>query len=294
MSDRKTTKKKRRSKPLSGPPPRICPRCGAETDEQLLLGRQRVCGECLDDALHPLESTELRFGPMFRATVDMVRLLGVRAVFLAWIMNAPIALILLRSLESPADPSASVASQPMILVSLYAMFAGPLYYGALTELGLQRLDHAAPSLSVAFGRAARRYLGMFLATFLKQLVVGVLCLTVVLLPLGIMRWLSYLLVEPMVITGEANGADGLHRSGQRMKKHRWLAFQLSLVFALLPWVLSFLQGFEVLPALAAEANLSEVHAVASWLVFPLFVDLAPAAMALAFHARLRRAVSVPP
>jgi hypothetical protein len=95
-------------------------------------------------------------------------------------------------------------------------------WATVIAIGIDALDDGGGRIGPAMRRAISALLGVVVAALFSQLIILFLLLLLV-IP-GVLRFLSYLLVYPLVVSGESGGFDSLRLSAERMRGLRWPAF----------------------------------------------------------------------
>lgn len=199
------SKKKAKKKAAEGP---RCPRCSARA-ELFWHGRRELCQACIDALRTPLETDPITFGSLVRGVVGLAKRVGISAVLITVAFQLPLVALTLWSEVGPA-------------VGTVWVFVALLGNGMVIDLALQHVTDERTSVTAALRTAGRAYIGLLFAAFVSSLVVGVFMLLLV-VP-GILRALSYAIVLPLIIDGDASSTDALTLSKERMKGHRWPAF----------------------------------------------------------------------
>jgi hypothetical protein len=276
----KTQAKKQAGSQADAPRPRRptkepgepCPLC--EKKSPLFWhGRRVLCASCIEDNTHVAERGEITMANLVRGGVALFRDVG-------WVV---VALILGYSIISKAILYAAALEDETQLAASYAReILGLIFVAAAFDIGLTRLDGETPSLRSSLSRGVQKFLPLFLAQSLQGLIVLVHGLFL-LIP-GVVKALSYAVVTPLVVSGEAGAVSCLHESWRRMNGHRKNIAPLMLVLWI-PFVLAQYFGlvlFQDPGALERSPALMVVDAVYPVLDIPwLFV-------ALSLHAKLRR------
>jgi hypothetical protein len=126
--------------------------------------------------------------------------------------------------------------------------------GMVIDLALQHVTDERTSIASAARTSLRAYVGLLFAALISSLVVGVFLLLLV-IP-GILRALSYAIVLPLIIDGDARSTDALGLSRDRMKGHRGPAFLAFLAVYALPAVWFALNADVALAGLSPDATLA--------------------------------------
>ncbi len=262
-----------------------CPRCGTFATLSWHGRRRKLCDDCIERARHPIERSPAKTGEILRGVGTLLRQDGLRLAATAALIQLPIAILTL------------VADLPPIARAFYA-FATLLGTGAAIEVALQRIDGGELSIVSAYRLAVRKWIGMIAANLFAGLII--MFLMVLLVVPGILRALSYAIVLPLIIDGEAHGVDALSLSRERMKGHRLAVLPVYLV-TLLPWIIvavlymfvsTALSGAETGAILMGEPlpayppSLRAVDA-ADALLYPVW-DLPAVLTAVVLHVKLRR------
>ncbi|MCS6797930.1 MAG: hypothetical protein NZ898_05295 [Myxococcota bacterium] len=90
--------------------------------------------------------------------------------------------------------------------------------GAVLALAIDTLDGGAGRIGPALRAGIGSVLGLVVAGLFSQLAILIFLLLLV-IP-GVLRYLSYLLVYPLVVSGESGGFDALRLSAERMRGRR--------------------------------------------------------------------------
>jgi len=190
---------------VSGPPAdTTCPRCGSFAALHR-WGSRSLCAECIERVRHPVESTPLTAGHLI---VGVLQLLG---------PIAPKALVAVLLVELPLVALTLVGDPTGLIANLYGL-AALVGTGAVIHLALCAAEGEQGTVRQALRSALRRWIGMLGAAIVSGLIV--FFFTLLLVVPGILRALSYALVMPLIVSGEASGVDALEMSRRRMAGHR--------------------------------------------------------------------------
>ena len=202
-----------------------CPECGQAAD-LYWHGRRVLCESCIEKNTHEAERGDISMGNLVKGAMALFRDVG-------W---AVVALILTYSFVSKAILHALAFDDNTYLAASFAQeIIGLIFLAAAFDLGLTRLDGEIPSMRRSLEQGVRKFLPLFLAQILQGLIVIVHGLFLV-IP-GVVKALSYAVVTPLVVSGEAGAISCLHESWRRMHGHRkqiaplMLALWLPTIFA---------------------------------------------------------------
>ena len=176
-------------------------------------------------------------------------------------------------LETPGETMVVGAIQQII---------GLIFVAAAFDLGLTRLDGETPSVSGSLTLGLRKFLPLFLAILLQQLIVMVHSFFLI-VP-GIVKALSYSVIVPLVVSGEAGAISCLHESWLRLHGHRKNIAPLMIAL----WLPTLVASYFSMGLLADPNALSESPLlIAVDVLYPL-LDIPWLFVALTLHARLRK------
>jgi len=201
-------------------------------------------GEILDTSLAiTKDHFGLLFGIMLRSLVPF---------FLLWALAA--GTDEKEGIAATGDPLTDTIVFFLFLIG-YVVFVAPLAYGAATY-GISSVYLSQP---VTIGRCYRHALGHWGALVGSSLVSTVLILLgLVLVVPGIILYLRYLLIQPVVVVEGAGSRDALSRSGRLLRGNVGTAFALVLVVTVIEF------GVSAAAELIPHANLaSAISAVVS-------------------------------
>ena len=244
MASKKKQKKPVEKRPARGPK---CPRCEKHAD-LFWHGRRELCQACIDAVRTPLETEPITFGSLVRGTLDLVKRVGVHALAITLLFQLPLTAI---TVTSEAGTAIAVA---WAFVALIAM-------GMIIDVALQHVTDGRVSMGGAIRRALGVYIGLLFAALVSQILV--LAFALLLVVPGIMRALSYAIVFPLILDGDATSTDALGVSKERMKGHRWPALFAFLAVYALPAIWFGVNLDVALAGLAPDAPLPEDLAVQS-------------------------------
>ncbi len=271
------SKKKKKGKGSPKPEKRTvehepCPSCG-EARPLFWHGRRVLCEACIEDNTHAAERGEVTGSEVIRGAVALFRDVG------WWVVGLIAGYTLVTTV---ALKYAALDESVQIPIAFGVEIVGLLFTVTAYDLGLRALDGEERSLAASFGIGIRKFLPALLAQSLAGMII-VLHFVFLIVP-GIVKSLSYAIVMPLVISGEAGAISCLHESYKRMKGHRKALAPLVIVV----WVLPFLviQYVGSVALLAPEA-VSDSPAFATLdAVYPLF-EIPWLFIALSIHAKLR-------
>lgn len=242
-------------------------------------------------------------GALLSGTLRMVASIGWRGVAVLALFQLPGAI-------------ATWQAADQLTLVLITVIPQVVAIGAVTDLGLQRVQGAPPDLMGAIVKGLVRFPFLLLAMIIAQLIVMALAL-LLLVPAGVgyggfalypdspalgvalyvlaallvvpcaipavRRYLAYQLVAPLTITGEFRVVDVLDVSRSRMQGHLKAAFVPALVFMLFS---SQIAGLG-LTGLVGNLTPSPAVQAAAYLVVAL-LDLPLNALAVVLFAKLAR------
>lgn len=193
-----------------------CSRCGKRS-ELFWHGRRELCVRCIERVKHPIETSPVTVANVLGGAARLMGAVGLQAALVTALFQLPLVALILWT------DAGAILSMIWAMVSLVGT-------GAVIDLALQ---HVAGEESVRIGRAigvgARAWVGLFFVALVSSLVIGVGFLLLV-VP-GIFFALSYALIFPLIVDGDAKSTDAMGLSRQRMKGHRWTAlFVFALVY----------------------------------------------------------------
>lgn len=261
-----------------------CPRCGSYAELRWHGRRRRLCAECIERVRHPLETAPATAGGVLSGVGQLLAATGPRLALAASLVQIPLALLIL------------LTDLPATALSLYS-FITLVGTGAVIELALRVVDGEPTTLIAAYRLALRKWLGMIAAEIFAGLIILVFILLLV-VP-GLVRALSYAIVLPLIIDGEAHGVDALEMSRKRMKGHRLQAL-LAYLVTFTPSILSYalylalataLSGADVGALVVGEplvdypSSLRLLDAL-DMVLYPVF-ELPVVLTAVVLHAKLR-------
>jgi ssDNA-binding Zn-finger/Zn-ribbon topoisomerase 1 len=260
-----------------------CPRCGKKAVLKWRSRRRSLCDACFVKVRHPIEKTGITVRAVLEGVVAIGRGAGPRMALAAMLCSLPIA-----ALAWATDLPAMAIVFLVALVTLLAR-------GTMIDLALAWLDGERPSLGRAFGVGLRAWVGLFAAELFFQLTVLV-WLVIGIGVGGILRALSYALIFPLIIDGEARSIDALELSKTRMKGHRWAALGAYLVTTAI-WIATALSlqlalhgeiRIDRLLGLDEEAleSTGDLRTAIEFLLAPV-IDLPIALTSIVLHAKLR-------
>lgn len=111
-------------------------------------------------------------------------------------------------------------------------FVSLIGIGASVHVCLERAEARSPGVLESLWVGVKNWFGMFAAWLFGSLMILVLGLLLI-VP-GVLRWLSYAVVFPVIIAGEEDGVAALALSSVRMKGRRSSAFVVLLIASLGP------------------------------------------------------------
>jgi hypothetical protein len=257
----------------------------------------------IDPSVRSIVESPYTTGALLAGTLRMAGAIGWRglAVLLACQLPGAIATFL------AAD------TLTVVLVTLIPQLVA---IGAVTDLGLQRVNGEPPDLTGAFVKGFVRFLFLFLAQIISQLIVGALALLLVVPALigyggfvlyedtpalgivlyavaaiavipcaipAVRRYLAYQLISPLIITGQYRVIDVLDVSRERMQGRLRPSFVPALVFLLLS---SQIAGMGVTNIASMVTDSPAVHGT----IFLLnaILDLPLIALSVVLYAKLAR------
>lgn len=205
---------------------------------------------------------------------------------------------------SKAALTVTLVELPLVVLLLIGDPSGgvlPVLYGLVTIVGAAAAIHLALqhlrrektlSMKAALGRAVSCWIGLIAAGLIAGLMIMAFALALV-IP-GVMRALSYALIAPLIVSGDAYGIDACDVSRRRMKGHRWPAFFAYLV-AWLPavaWQAAYLMFVDVEQVLgrapAVDPELGERLVAAGFTALYPLCDLPLSFLSVALYWQLRR------
>jgi len=261
-----------------------CPRCGSYAALRWHGRRRQLCDECIERVRHPLESAPATGGAVLAGVGQLLAATGPRLAFAAALIQVPLAALIL------------LTDLPATALSLYA-FVSLLGTGAVIDLALRVIDDERAAVGAAYRVALQKWLGMIAAEIFAGLII--LAFALLLLVPGIVRALSYAIVLPLIVDGEAHGVDALETSRKRMRGHRLQAL-LAYAVAFVPGIASYalylaiataLSGADVGALVVGEplvdypSSLRLLDAL-DMLLYPIF-ELPVVLTAVVLHAKLR-------
>ena len=235
--------KKKRPKKTSAPASQgsRCPRC----EKQAALywhGRRELCEACIGAIRTPIEEEPITFSSLMRGTLGLVRRVGLHALGITLVFQLPLTFI-------------TVTSEGGAAFGVLWAFVALLAVAMIIDVALQHVTDERVSIGSALRRSLGVYIGLLFAAIVSQILIAVFALLLV-VP-GIMRALSYAIVFPLIVDGDATSTDALGVSKERMKGHRWPALFAFLAVYALPAIWLGLNFDVALTALAPDAALSE-------------------------------------
>lgn len=197
-----------------------CPRCGTYVEKLRWHGRRELCESCVERVKHPIEKEPVTAGAILSGTGRLFGAVGLRAVLVTLAVQLPAAALIL---------SGDSGTVLLVLYGLVQLFGT----GVVIDLALQHLDREE---KISLGGAARVALGSWLGLIAAGLISGLIIFVFALLLVvpGIVKALSYAIVYPLVVAGDAGGVDSLALSKERMHGHRTQAFIAYAVVMLAP------------------------------------------------------------
>lgn len=253
-----------------------CPRCGTYA-ELRWHGRRELCEDCIERVKHPIETTPVTAGEILSGTTQLLGAVGLPALLVTVLIQLPAAALI------ASGDAGTVLTALYGLVSIFGT-------GVVIDLALQHIDREKKIRIVAAARVALgSWLGLIAAGLISGLIVMVFALLLI-VP-GILKALSYAIVYPLVVAGDAGGVDSLALSKERMKGHRTQAFLAFLVAWLVPItgyiVFAVMQG--AMPTLDPSAMVPPgqrmVHA--AYTVLDAVLYLPVTFVSIVLHAKLR-------
>ncbi len=195
-----------------------CPRCGKRRP-LMWHGRRELCAQCIDRVKHPIETSPANSGEILRGTGRLLRDVGVPCALVAVAFQLPLAAL---TVWSEAGATIGLFWAPVSLVAT----------GVIIDFALSHVDDRPLRIGPSLGVALRAWVGLLFAAIISELMVAIF--TLLLVVPGILRALSYAIVFPLIIDGDARSTDALAVSQARMKGHRGAAFLAYLVVLVPP------------------------------------------------------------
>jgi hypothetical protein len=257
----------------------------------------------VDPSVRPILEAPFTTGSLLSGTFRMAGAIGWRGL----------AILLLFQLPGAIATWNAADTLTVVLVTLVPQLVA---IGAVTDLGLQRVSGAPPDLMGAIVKGLVRFLLVFLAQIISQLIVAALALLLIVpaligyggfvlyddMPaLGIVlyvlaaaavipcaipavrRFLAYQLVAPLVMTGEYRVIDVLDVSRERMQGRLGPAFVPAVLFLLLS---SQIGGMGVASLAGTFTDSQQVQAAV--FLFNAILDLPLLAFPVVLYAKLAR------
>lgn len=253
-----------------------CPRCGTYA-ELRWHGRRELCDDCIERVKHPIEKAPITAGAILSGTGQLLGAVGLRAALVTVAIQLPAAALILWS---------DAGSTLTVLYGLVSLFGT----GVVIDLALQHLDREEKLRILAAARVALgSWLGLVVAGLVSGLVIFVFLLLLV-VP-GILKALSYAIVYPLIVAGDAGGVDSLALSKERMKGHRapaFVAFAVAWIVPLTGWVV-FAAMQDAMPTMDPYAPIPpEMRTVnAVYTVVDAVLYLPVTFVCIVLHAKLR-------
>ena len=254
-----------------------CPRCGTYVEKLRWHGRRELCDSCVERVKHPIEKEPVTAGAILSGTGRLFGAVGLRAVLVTVAIQLPAAALIL---------SGDSGTVLLLLYGLVQLFAT----GVVIDLGLQHLDREE---KIRLGGAMRVALGSWLGLIAAGLISGLIIFVFLLLLVvpGILKALSYAIVYPLVVAGDAGGVDSLGLSKERMHGHRTqaaLAFAMAWLLPLSGYVIFGLMQNEMV-SLSASATIPPGQRMANaiYTVVDAVLYLPITFVSVVLHAKLR-------
>lgn len=257
----------------------------------------------VDPSVRPIVESPYTTGALLTGTLRMAGAIGWRGLAVLLIFQLPGAI-------------ATWWAADTLTVVLVTMIPQLIAIGAVTDLGLQRVNGEPPDLTGAIVKGFGRFLFLFLAQIISQLIVGALALLLVVPALigygafalyddtpalgivlyvlaalavipcaipAVRRYLAYQLISPLIITGQYRVIDVLDVSRERMQGRLRPSFVPALAFLLLS---SQVAGMGVTNVASMLTDSPAVHG--TLFLFNAILDLPLYALSVVLYAKLAR------